>query len=166
MKALFVLCFALIGFNGFSQIDTITPPYKKFPSLPPLQLILADSVTKYTKADLPKKKPVLIMLFSPDCDHCQHQTEDILANMDKLKDVQIVMCSYQPMETIRAFKEKYKLAQYPNIMIGRDTKYFVPSFYGVNSLPYLAFYDKKGNLIKVNEGNVKPAALINNFKEK
>ncbi|MCM5529141.1 peroxiredoxin [Parasegetibacter sp. NRK P23] len=164
MKYIFLLA-TFFSLTTLSAQNT-EPAYKRFPTVPPFELLATDSVSKLSKNQLKKNQPVLIMYFSPDCDHCQHQTEDILANIDKLKDVQIVMCSYQPMETIRAFKEKYKLAQYPNIMIGRDTKYFVPSFYGVNSLPYLAFYDKKGNLIKVNEGNVKPAALINNFKEK
>lgn len=142
------------------------PAYQRFPTVPPFDLLATDSVTHITKAQLKKNQPVLVMYFSPDCDHCQHQTEDILANMSKLKNVQIVMASYQPLDEIRRFRIRYKLDQYPNIHIGRDTQYFIPSFFGITSLPYLAIYNKKGDLVKVNEGNLKPGPLVKSFEEK
>jgi len=33
--------------------------------------------------------------------------------------------------------------------IGRDEKFFLAPFYKIRNLPYLALYDKKGNLIKL-----------------
>ena len=75
--ALALICFA---FNMQAQVaDTALAPYKRYPTLPPLQILLGDSTTKYTKEDLPRKKPVLFMLFSPDCSHCQHTAEEMLA---------------------------------------------------------------------------------------
>jgi len=158
-----VLMLLLIGTSLHAQDK---PAYQRFPTVPPFELLATDSVTTLTKAQLKKNQPVIVMYFSPDCDHCQHQTEDILGLMDKIKGLQLVMASYQPMELIRDFKAKYKLENYPNIMIGRDTKYFIPSFFGVTSLPYLAFYDKKGNLLRVHEGNVKPGAILKLYNEK
>ena len=148
------MCFALIGFNGFSQIDTTTPPYKKFPSLPPLQLILADSATKYTKADLPKKKPVLIMLFSPDCDHCQHEAESFAANAEALKNIHVLMITTYPIYRMAAFAEKYGVNRMKNVVVAKDPYYQMIPFYDVRNFPFLALYDKKGNLLQAMEGSV------------
>lgn len=141
-------------------------PYKRFPTVPPFELTKEDGKTKISKSNLKKNQPVVVMFFSPDCDHCQHQTEDIIKNISALKEVQIVMATYQPLETLMAFKQKYGLEKYPNILVGRDTQYFLPSFFGVKSLPFLAFYNKKWDLLSVHQGNLKPADFLKRIQGK
>jgi thioredoxin-related protein len=41
----------------------------------------------YSNINVQKNKPFMIMFFSPDCDHCQKQTKDILAYKNELKEV-------------------------------------------------------------------------------
>ncbi len=129
------------------------PPYKRFPTIPPFDLLQIDSSTHLTRDNILKKHNTLIMFFSPDCPHCQHQTEDILAFIEKLKDVQIVMATYQPFEEMVGFYQKYQLAKYSNIKLGRDVHFFLPPYFKMKNLPYLALYDKKGNLLTTFEGN-------------
>ena len=164
MKFFFAILFTFVGLTSFSQADT-TVPYKRFPTLPPFQLLALDSSSTITKENLQKDKPVLIMFFSPDCDHCKHQVEDMLKDMSIFNDIQLVMASFQPFEQIKAFNEKYQLAKYKNLYIGRDTKYFLPPFYRMYNLPYLALYNSKGDLITTFEGNVKPDKLKNAFNQ-
>lgn len=173
VKAIIILLLIVTTITASAQTDstqTVNPntpteaPYKRFPTIPPFELLQLDSTTTLTKADLSKKRPLLLMYFSPDCDHCQHQTEDLLKDMRSFKDVQIVFASYQPFDQIKAFHERYRLGDYPNIMIGRDTKYFLAPFFKMYNLPYLALYDKKGDLITTFEGNVKTARLLREFK--
>jgi thioredoxin-related protein len=138
----------------FAQTDSIeVPPYKRFPSLPPIQILLSDSSTVYTKAQIPKGKPVLFMVFSPDCSHCQNETDELKAHMDELKDVQIVMITFHPLWMMKDFIDKYGLSQYSNVVVGKDIYYFTPAFYGIRNIPYMAMYDKKGNLIEGLEGS-------------
>src|SRR5579875_1201339 len=118
MKCIFALCFCCTAFWGLAQADTTQPPYKRFPTLPPVQLLLSDSTTMYTKANFPKKKPVLLILFSPDCSHCQHETEEMIKHKDELKNIQIVMATLESLENMRAFIDKYQLAQMPNVVVG------------------------------------------------
>jgi thiol-disulfide isomerase/thioredoxin len=147
---------------GIAQQDT-TPLFKRFSSVPPISLLKSDS-SLITKDGLKKNRPVMLMYFSPECHHCQHQMEDLIKRMDDLKKIEIVLATYQPMEELISFQEKYRLNEYPNIQAGRDTRFFIVPFFKIRNLPYLALYDKKGNLIKTYEGNVKVDTLIQTFK--
>lgn len=164
------LLFFLLGFffiSSFAQTDsTKIPPYKRFPTLPPIQILLSDSSTMYTKAQIPTGKPVLFMIFSPDCSHCQHETEELVAHMDELKDVQIVMITFHPLWMMKDFIANYGLAKYPNIVVGKDINYITPSFYGISNIPYLAMYNKKGDLIEGFEGSLPIPKVIEILKGK
>ncbi len=138
-----------------------SPAYKKNPVVPAFALMQVDSST-FMQNDL-KQQPTLIMYFSPTCDHCQHQWADMVKHKDQLREIQIVMATYEPFEEMQAFYEKENIAGYPNIKMGRDEKFVLPPFYRMRSLPYLALYDKNGKLITTFEGNVKIEKMLEAF---
>jgi thioredoxin-related protein len=158
MKRYFILVMILFtslaiqaqGDNTRKKKDTLAD-FMRMPYLPAFRIMRFDS-TYITKASLKQDKHTIVMLFSPDCEHCQHQTEDLIKHMDELKEVQFIMTTYQPMENMKRFYEKYQLAKYPDIHMGRDTHYFFGPFYKIKSIPFLAFYDKKQDLMKVFDG--------------
>jgi thiol-disulfide isomerase/thioredoxin len=141
------------------------PPFQRFPTIPPFKLLKGDSATYLTRDDIKKHHLTLIMCFSPECDHCKHQTEDLISAMDKFKDVEIVMATFQPLSEMKEFYRYYRIADYPNIKMGRDDKYVLPPFYKIRNLPFLALYDKKGNLITTFEGNQDVGKLLKAFKK-
>jgi hypothetical protein len=141
-------------------------PYQKSPTIPQFHLLRADSATYLTRDDLKKHHPTLIMYFSPDCDHCKHQTEFILAENDKFKNIEIVMATYQPFGEMKDFITHYKLTDHPNIKIGRDDKFFFAPFYRIASLPFLALYDKNGDLITTFEGTHPADTILTAFEQK
>ena len=161
LRTIGVLATLLIAVSLAAQTDT-SALFRRFPTVPPFQLMKSDSGS-LTKDALKKNQPVIVMYFSPECHHCQHQVEDMLARMDDLKRIQIVLATYRSIEELVAFEEKYKLKQFKNIYSGRDTKYFIQPFYKVKNLPYLALYNKKGNLITTFEGNVTIDNLLQAF---
>ena len=148
-----------------AQPENSEPPYKRFPSLPPMQLLLGDSVSKFTKQDLPKKKAVLVMLFSPDCSHCQHTAEELPKFTKALKDVQVVMATVHSISQMNEFVRKYGLDKLPNVVVGKDLYFLLPPFYAVKNFPFLAFYNKKGALISVFEGSMPLEKVADVFKE-
>src|SRR5947207_6975089 len=156
MKTLFLLpLFLFAGLISSSQKDsTLLPAYKRFPTVPPFKLLRIDSTSYFTKADLQKNKPVLIVLFNPDCDHCKHEIEEIIKDMNELKNVQIVMTTMMPFNMMKSFYEKYALDKFGNVTVGRDFQYLLPTFYQIRFMPYLAMYDKKGNLLTTFEGTM------------
>jgi thiol-disulfide isomerase/thioredoxin len=165
MKFFVLLTGILFSCGVFAQQDT-TPPYKRFPNIPPFDLLQTDSSTHLTKESISKKHPVLLLYFSPDCPHCKHQTEEILAEMDKFKDIEIVMATYQPFEEMVTFYHNYKISSYPNIKMGRDTRFMLPPYFRMRNLPYLALYSRKGALITTFDGNQKVATLLEAFEGK
>ena len=160
---LFILLAVSVA-TGFAQEDSLLKAgYLRFPTIPPFTLLKADS-SSITRDDLARHKKTLFMFFSPGCDHCKHQTKELLANIEKFKDVEILMATYQPMEEMQAFYNDFHLENYPNIRLGRDTKYFFPPFYKMNNLPFLALYNNKGKLLTTFEGTTGIDKLLEGFK--
>jgi thioredoxin-related protein len=155
----FLIVLVFLAQQATAQPDT--PAYKRFPTVPPINILQPDSST-LTKEKL-KHQPTIIMYFSPDCDHCQHQWEDMKKQMEKLKKYQIVMITHQPFDMMVEFYKKQRIASYANIKMGQDTKFVLPPFYQIKSLPYMALYDKNGRLVTTFEGNVKIDKLVGAF---
>ena len=161
------ICFFVLSafvLSGMAQTDN-DPPYKRFPTVPPFSLLTVDS-TLITKDNLVTNKPTIIMYFNPGCEHCQHQMEDMIAHKEALKDIQIVMATYAPLNELAEFIDKYKVAEFPNIKTGRDTKYMLQPFFKIGGLPYQALYDADAKLITTYEGNVKIDTMLSSFKKK
>lgn len=134
------------------------PPFKRFPTVPPYELLGIDSVV-HTKAEL-TKKPLLLMYFSPGCDHCIQQIGAMTSYWKELAGYQIVLATYEPMEDLKAFITRFFLDKQPNLIAGRDTKFMLPVFFAMKSLPYLAIYDKKGALVTTFEGTTKMEKVV------
>jgi len=146
---------------GFTQNDLLTEaPYKRFPTPPPFNLLLTDSTRYFTKDDLARKKAVMMMLFSPDCEHCKLKTEEIVKHIDAFEKVQIVMSTTLPFDKMLEFYNKYDLKRFDNIVMGKDISYLLPTFYNIRNLPFLAFYNKKKELISVFEGALSIEKII------
>jgi thioredoxin-related protein len=162
MKKRFLLSvLVLLVLFAEAQVDT-SVPYKRFPTVPPFSLLQADS-SMLTKDKL-KKAPVLIMFFSPTCEHCQHQVKDMMKRIDEFKNIQWILATYQQFDEMVGFIKEYKLNKHSNIKVGRDSKYILPPFYQMQNLPYLALYDKKGDLITTYQGNVAVDTLLKSFQ--
>ena len=145
----------LAGFvNAEAQADSTLPPFKRFPTYPPIQLLLSDSSTLFSKSDLPAGKPVFLLIFSPECSHCQQEAEQIYANHEKLKDIQIVLATMHPLWMMKDFIRNYHLDEMKNVVVGRDIHYLTPAFYAIRHLPFYALYNKKGQLVRAGDGNI------------
>jgi cytochrome oxidase Cu insertion factor (SCO1/SenC/PrrC family) len=152
----FLLVSILITCAGFSQTTTTEdePVYLRFPAIPQFTVYKAPDSTAFTRENLKKRTPVIFFYFSPDCSHCQHETESLIKNIKKFKNTQILMITHLPYSEMMAFYKEYKIANYPQITMARDTKYFFPVFFKVRNFPSIYVYDKNGNFKKAFEGSV------------
>ena len=165
-KIIFTIVAIIIYLSGMAQTDSAQlAPFKRFPSVPPFKLLLTDSSTHFTKDNLAKKKAVMFMLFSPDCEHCKHETEEIIKNINAFDKVQIVMATTQPFAKMVDYYSNYDLKRFDNIIVGRDQAYFLPVFFDIHNLPFLAFYNKKKELISVFSGALPIQKVIEELKK-
>lgn len=170
MRTIFILLTALfLSFSinaqtntGSSNTDTLAP-YQKNPSIPPFSIQTPDS-SWFSKVNLKANKPTLILYFSPDCGHCQLETEEVLSKMKELSNLQIVMITSRPFEDMANFAEHYKISRFPSIRIGTDPSKMVTRFYDVKFTPFSALYDKKGKLVKVYEKGIDMPELVSLIK--
>ena len=156
-----ILTLVAFSQSPMAQTDT-TPPYKKIKGWPPLVLTQLNKES-LTSKDL-KKQETIIMYFSPECDHCKHQTTEMINRIKDLSKYQIILVTYQPEEEMAGFQTYYQLQKYANIRMGRDSKFLLPPFYRIQNLPFLALYNKQGELLKTFDGNVKVDMIIKSFK--
>ena len=162
---LIILLLTTIQEFSFSQEQAAaTPaPYERFKNLPPFELKGLDG--KAIKRDnLLKNRGTILMFFSPDCNHCLQQMDWMKQVKEELKAYNFVLATYQPLEELKGFYQSFKLNEWKNIYIGRDEKYFLPPYFRIRNLPFIALYDKKGQLISVFEGNTKTDLILASFK--
>lgn len=117
--------------------------------IPHFHILTTDSVM-ITSANLKKNTPVMIIYFSPDCGHCQRMMYELKPKLNELKRIQVVMVTWSKdydIRAIREFKRDYGLKDYPNFIIGTESyTMFVQKYFDVKSTPFIAVYDRKGNL--------------------
>lgn len=145
-------CLSSSAIAQVSKDSVPLPQYLKTKEVPGFKLLLMDSSTYFYKYQLKKNTPTVIIYFNPDCDHCQTEAAHLVDSMRYVKKAQFVFASYSKFSEIKAFAIKYQLSTQPNIKVGRDENFYIPSFYRVRFTPFVAVYNKKGALVQVFEG--------------
>ncbi|HEX8460364.1 MAG TPA: TlpA disulfide reductase family protein [Segetibacter sp.] len=155
MKSLCILFVSLaFAVGSIAQSDTAIAkndslaPYQKTSYMPSFTIRTPDS-SWFSKLKLKAKKPTLILYFSPDCGHCQMETEEVISKMKELAGLQIVMVTSRPFEDMKNFADHYKIERFPSIKIGTDPARLITRFYDVKTTPFSALYDQQGKLVTV-----------------
>ena len=158
-KLLLFFFFTGMALTANAQPDT-SLIYLRFPTVPPFSIIKIPDSTRFTKADLIHMQATLVIVFKPDCDHCQLTTKEIIKNISSFKNVQIIMASPAGYAQLKKFYEDYDLARYPGIVIGRDPGYFLGSFYKIRSFPAIFLYDTDANFVKAFDGSIPVIKIV------
>ena len=132
--------------------------------LPPFRMVQTNG--KIFKAeDLPMGKPIIIIYFSTDCDHCSNLMKAMLAKTDELKKASVAMITYLPIENVWAFANQYQLKRFPYIYMGTEgSTYFLKNYYNLSSMPFMALYTKNGDLVKTYPNETGLSDLISRLK--
>jgi cytochrome oxidase Cu insertion factor (SCO1/SenC/PrrC family) len=129
-------------------------PYLKYPVIPAFPLTLPDGHI-ITNNDLRKNVKTIVFVFSVDCDHCKHLTEEILKNIDKFKKTQILMVTPFKPDQMKEYYNEYNIKNYPNIIMASEPTRQIMYFYDLRYFPGLFVYNKKQQFVKGFEGTVK-----------
>ncbi|HEV8506011.1 MAG TPA: redoxin domain-containing protein [Chitinophagaceae bacterium] len=132
-----LICFLAIAMFSLAAYSQSLPPFKMFRS----------DKTIFSAAELPKTKPVILIYFDPDCDHCQKLMKELFQKIDAFKSAEIIMVTFKPIEEVVAFEKQNNIQRHTNIVVGTEgTTFYVRNYYGLVTMPFTALYDKNGNL--------------------
>lgn len=150
----------LVSAMSLSAQSNIDPnaPFLKDKNIPKFTLNLT-SGKSFSHTQIPKTRYTCIIIFSPDCSHCQEEAAELTKNAAKFKNVFFIWNSYKEMAEIKAFAIKYGLDKQANVVVGRDPEFSIPVFYRPRMTPFVAIYDK-GQFLKVYEQGVKVPELL------
>ncbi len=123
--------------------------YAQSGKLPPFRVVQSNG--KVFKAeDLPIGKPIILIYFSPECDHCDKLMKDLMKRQANFKKASIAMITYLPVEKVSKFVQQYNLNKYPNIYVGTEgNAFFVRNYYKITDMPFIALHNKNGDVVKV-----------------
>lgn len=102
----------------------------------------------FTTSDVSTKKPLVLIYFAPDCEHCQVLIKQLLKKISEFRNTQIIMVSFESLQAITAFKKDYQLSKYPNIIVGMELPvFFFRNYYDLQHTPFTALFNKNKKLI-------------------
>ncbi len=133
--------------------------------LPPFRIVQSNG--KVFKAEqLPFEKPIVIIYFSPECEHCTIFIKELFKRAADVKKASVVLITYLPVEKVTKFIKDYKVTEYPNMIAGTEgTTFFIRNYYRIADIPFVALYDKNGNFISFWQKNIPFNDLVNRLKK-
>jgi peroxiredoxin len=103
---------------------------------------------------------MVLVLFQPDCDHCQNEATQIRNRLEAFKDYQLYFISSHPIEVIAKFAKDYQLSNKENVHFGWTSVESVLNNYGAISAPSIYIYNKQGTLVESFDGQVDVEMVI------
>ncbi|OFY43706.1 MAG: hypothetical protein A2Z69_01625 [Bacteroidetes bacterium RBG_13_44_24] len=124
-----------------------SPVFSQSNKVPPFQMTLHDGKI-FRAQNLPLGKHIIIVYFSPECEECHEFTTEMLKHIDDFQSASIAMITYMPLEKVKPYVTDNKLDKYSNIYTGTEgNSLFVAKYYKITQFPFVALYDKNGNLV-------------------
>jgi hypothetical protein len=108
-----------------------------------------------TNSDFDNNANLLVMLFNPNCSHCQDETEMLEKNIFYFNKTKLLMvASPLALLYLPGFAQSYHVAEYPSICLGIDSSNFLNKIFLYRALPQINVYDKDRRLVKIFCGDV------------
>ena len=90
------------------------------------------------------KEKTILILFQPDCDHCQREAKEIRENLDAFKEYTLYFISADQMASVQKFSEDYGLSGHSNVRFALTTvDDVIRNFGGIPSPSVYIYIDQK-----------------------
>ena len=139
------LSFVLFPFIFLISLLFLNPAVGQ--TLPDFKMKLTNGST-FSTTNVSHKKPVLIIYFAPDCEHCQVLMKSLFPQMNAFKNTQILMVTFESLNDVAWFENHFHTKNYPNIKVGMEEPvFFLKNYYHVEHTPFTALFNKNGKLM-------------------
>lgn len=154
MRILFVFLFA-----GAALVQPLHAAAQSG-ALPPFKMLRTDG-RYFTAGDLPKGRPVVLIYFAPDCEHCRQLLDAVFKKIDAFQKAELVLVTFKPVRELALFERAYQTEKYTNVKTGTEgNTFYLRNFYKMQNTPFTALYDKGGKLVQAYRKEPPVAELI------
>lgn len=98
---------------------------------------------------VPSSRPLLLIYFRSDCDHCIQMSQAFKAHKKDYADLHIWMVSAEAQEEIRLFEDMNGLYDWDNVQVLEDYGKKMHYWFSFNELPFIVLFDAKGKQVAV-----------------
>lgn len=99
------------------------------------------------KKSIPKGKPLLLIYFRSDCDHCEHTAMQLKGVATKYP-AMIWMVSAEEIPALRTFEDMVGLYDISNLTVLQDNSHQMHKAYNFTKLPFIVLYSASGKELK------------------
>jgi cytochrome oxidase Cu insertion factor (SCO1/SenC/PrrC family) len=118
----------------------------------------------FTRDSVTENLPLVVIHFSPGCEHCQYEAKEIEKNKDKLKDVMKLMVTKDTSNATADFIKQYQLHTVPRLWILKDRDNQLYKTFGLSAVPSFLIYNKEHQLVKKVDGEAKIDYLLQHIQ--
>lgn len=90
----------------------------------------------------------IVVLFQPDCDHCQREAASMSENLESFKSYQVYFISSAPLPALQQFAGTYGLKDASNFYFGTTDVNNIIEKFGSIPTPSMYIYSENGELLK------------------
>lgn len=132
----FFICFSTMHLFSAKAVSQTIPPFK---------MTLSNNKV-FNASELPKGKPLILIYFDPECDHCQKLMDELFKKINSFKKAELVLITFKNVSELAPFEKKHNISKYSNIKVGTEgTGFYLRNYYKLMIMPFTALYDKTGN---------------------
>ncbi|RYZ31471.1 MAG: redoxin domain-containing protein [Sphingobacteriales bacterium] len=153
----------LIGYflsRTVSAVSSTNELKTKRQTVPDFSQLAIQMPSKTVPKTMLKGRTNVIILFNPDCEHCQYEAAEISKNGDAFKQADVWMLTTEKPARVRAFTKQFGLDTLANVCVGILTPDELYKTFGPTAVPHLFIYGPDGNLRKEYKGETKLEAIL------
>ena len=128
--------------------------------LPPFR-IMQTNAQVFNATQLPIGKPIILIYFDPDCHDCQDFMGQLFSQIKSFQKASLALITNASINQVILFADKYKVSSYKNMVVGTEgSNAPIGNYYHFPPMPFVALYDKNGNLMTTYKKTIPMADLL------
>jgi thioredoxin-related protein len=132
--------------------------------LPPFKIMQTNG-NIFKAQNLPMGKPILLVYFSPECEHCEEMIKEFFKQAANFQKASVAFITYLTVDKVSKFEKDYNLGKHPNMYSGTEgSTFFVRNYYKISDMPFVALYTKNGDFVTSYEKEVDLKVLAEKLK--
>lgn len=125
--------------------------------LPAMLITTLNGEQVYTK-NLSGK--TVLILFQPDCDHCQREAKQMHDNLEAFREYQMYFISIASIDQLEKFSIDYQFSNEPSVHFATTALDQIISGFGSIDAPSVFVYSAEGKLIRHFNGEVDISKIL------